>query len=438
MRKWQTEPSGLFAYSTAARWIERVAMLKNYIKIAFKVLMRRKFFTFVSLFGITCTLVVLFVATTAVDHIYNPARSGTDFERCLFVESIELKGESYHIISSPSYDFLNRYVKSMVTPEMVSIHSGTSTVISYVGNRKLELQLKYTDAAFWKILDFDFIYGTYYDSASVENAEHVAVITERTKKAVFGDRSPIGEYLETTSGNYQIIGVIAHEDIPAHNANGDIFAPITLSQSAMNIKRPFSNCSAYILARNRSDFGSIKNEFATKMKFAEKEIAEDGDFTELKCAALSQAEIAAGSITENTLGGNSMLMLAGIIGLMILFMLFPAINLINLNVSRIIERSSEIGVRKAFGASSTTLVGQFLVENLILTMIGGIIALILAIIIIHIITNSGLIPFGRFGLNIRVVTYSLLIVLFFGVLSGVLPAYRMSRLHPVEALRGTE
>ena len=52
-------------------------------------------------------------------------------------------------------------------------------------------------------------------------------------------------------------------------------------------------------------------------------------------------------------------------------MLLPAVNLVNLNISRIMERASEIGVRKAFGASSRTLVGQFVVENLVLTLVGA-------------------------------------------------------------------
>ena len=52
-------------------------------------------------------------------------------------------------------------------------------------------------------------------------------------------------------------------------------------------------------------------------------------------------------------------------------MLLPAVNLVNLNASRIMERASEIGVRKAFGASSRTLVGQFVVENVVLTLIGA-------------------------------------------------------------------
>ena len=59
--------------------------------------------------------------------------------------------------------------------------------------------------------------------------------------------------------------------------------------------------------------------------------------------------------------------LRGALLALMLFMLLPTINLVNLNLSRILDRASEIGVRKAFGASSRTLVGQFLIENLVLT-----------------------------------------------------------------------
>ena len=59
-------------------------------------------------------------------------------------------------------------------------------------------------------------------------------------------------------------------------------------------------------------------------------------------------------------------------------MLLPTLNLVNINISRIMERASEIGVRKAFGASSRTLVGQFVVENIILTLVGGAFGLVLS------------------------------------------------------------
>ncbi len=119
-----------------------------------------------------------------------------------------------------------------------------------------------------------------------------------------------------------------------------------------------------------------------------------------------------------------------------LFMMLPAMNLVNININRIIERYSEIGIRKSFGASSITLVGQFIVENIILTLIGGFIGLILTLIVLSIFNVSNIIPYAHFVMNFRIFGYAILITLLFGLISGVYPAWRMSRLNPVQALQG--
>jgi putative ABC transport system permease protein len=111
-------------------------------------------------------------------------------------------------------------------------------------------------------------------------------------------------------------------------------------------------------------------------------------------------------------------LLGWLLGIAFLFMLLPTVNLVNVSVSRILERASEIGVRKAFGASSWTLVGQFLVENVVLTLIGGLLGFVLAALVLGGINDSGLFPYARFALNGRVFLYGLLLTLFFGVLSG--------------------
>jgi len=114
----------------------------------------------------------------------------------------------------------------------------------------------------------------------------------------------------------------------------------------------------------------------------------------------------------------------------------PAINLININISRIMERASEIGISKAFGATSRNLVGQFLLENLVLTAFGGLIGFLLAGLVLHLINRSGLIPYADFHLNLTVFICGLLLTLVFGAFAGVYPAWRMSRSHPVNALKG--
>jgi putative ABC transport system permease protein len=118
-----------------------------------------------------------------------------------------------------------------------------------------------------------------------------------------------------------------------------------------------------------------------------------------------------------------------------LFLLLPTLNLVNINITRIMERSSEIGVRKAFGASSKTLVYQFIIENIILTFLGGLIGVVLSVIVIKIINGANLIAHLELTLNFTVLFYSLLTCIFFGLLSGVYPAWRMSRLNVVTALK---
>jgi putative ABC transport system permease protein len=93
-------------------------------------------------------------------------------------------------------------------------------------------------------------------------------------------------------------------------------------------------------------------------------------------------------------------------------------------------------VRKAFGASSRALVGQFLVENLVLTLVGGLVGFLLAVVVIDAVNGRGLFPYAHFTVNPRVFLYGLLLTLFFAVLSGVYPAWKMSRLSPVDALKG--
>ena len=125
-----------------------------------------------------------------------------------------------------------------------------------------------------------------------------------------------------------------------------------------------------------------------------------------------------------------------LLSLMLGFMLLPTINLVNINLSRILDRASEIGVRRAFGASSRTLSGQFLIENLVLTLIGAAIGLVLAGGVLRAFNISGLLQHTQLQLSFRTFLYGLAIAVFFGLFSGVYPAWRMSKLHPVQALRG--
>ena len=114
-------------------------MLKNYIKLAFKVLLRHKFFTFASLFGISFTLMILLVVTSVFDHILGPTYPETRLRRTLYVMDLEIKGPEITKRGSVGYYFLNKYVKSLKTPEKVAITSFMNRMISYNDQQKLKI-----------------------------------------------------------------------------------------------------------------------------------------------------------------------------------------------------------------------------------------------------------------------------------------------------------
>ena len=162
----------------------------------------------------------------------------------------------------------------------------------------------------------------------------------------------------------------------------------------------------------------------------------DQEFNTLEIAPLTLSEAYSKSLIYNEDASKSqwymILILSGLLGL---FIFLPTINLININVTRILERSSEIGVRKAFGANRTNLVGQFVFENVILTLIGGIIGLILALILLNIINSSEVLGDGKLLFQGSTFVYSFLITMLFGIVSGLIPAWRMSKIHIVNALK---
>jgi putative ABC transport system permease protein len=99
------------------------------------------------------------------------------------------------------------------------------------------------------------------------------------------------------------------------------------------------------------------------------------------------------------------------------------------------ERSAEIGVRKAFGAHSGSILAQLVFENVVLTFLGGVLGWVFALTLIYLVNDSQVLGDTQLQFNTAVFLYSLLICLVFGILSGLLPAYRMSKLHIVNAIK---
>lgn len=334
-----------------------------------------------------------------------------------------------------SFYYLDHYVSTLKTPARVGITSMFIATNAYVNDKKLVIDLKYTNDAFWDVMQYDFIEGKPYTLQQINNGERVAVITEDTKKDYFGDAANIvGKYIETDNVQYRVSGVIKSVPITMLTSYANMFVPYTASKTNYKQKSLMGEYTAVLLANSKADLPKIKAEYAGVVAKIKPDAKDYDVFS-------SKADPYISSIIRNSPLGNSSedggvnkLILIGSV-FVLLFMLLPTINLININISRIMDRSSEIGARKAFGASGMTLAGQFIVENIILTFFGCVIGIALAFIILQVINNSDLIANMHLSINLTVLFFSLLACLVFGLLSGVYPAWRMSRLQVVTALK---
>ena len=406
-------------------------MLKNYFKIAIAVLRRRKFFTFISLFGISFTLTILLVLTAFIDKVVGDNYPDRKRDRSLYINRLEETGKDNSSSSQLSYYYLSHYAGSMKTPVKMSIFSNFSGTNTYINNKKIAVDYKYTDAAYWDIMEYDFIEGKPFNQAQVNNAERVAVISEDMKNEYFGDvSSVIGKYIEADNVKYRITGVVKNVPVTSYMTYSQIYLPYTVSKTDYKGKGYLGDYMAVLLAASTADVPKMRSEYD---QIVQRIPMESKDFNKIYSHAESYIASYVDTGNEKQSGVTLVLTILG--SFVFLFMLLPTLNLVNINITRIMERSSEIGVRKAFGASSKTLVYQFIVENIILTLLGGIIGFILAFITILILNSANLIPNLELSINFMVLFIGLLICLIFGLLSGVYPAWRMSKLNVVTALK---
>jgi putative ABC transport system permease protein len=413
-------------------------MFRNYLLTAWKVYTRRKLFTAINLTCITLTLGVLLVVTALLQNAFFPSGVEGKSERFLQTGSmVSTHSNGNSMRTGPlGYRVVDQHFKPLQgrQAELVSALSGPRITSVYRADRVVELMMRRVDAEYWRILDFTVLDGRLPSAEDVARGRFVAVLNESTARKLFGTARAVGQTLDVGGQAFSVVGVVRDE---LHiNAFADLWLPISTDPSSDYRSQMWGDYTVMILARTPRDIPAIQAEVArqaTLVKFDDPKSYNQAYFW-----ADGKLEFFARQIlgTHREADSGAWLLLAVIGTAMLVFMALPALNLVNLNTGRILERSSEIGVRKAFGASSRQLVWQFVVENVLLCLVGGMLGLLFAKLALAWLEGSGLIPYLRVELNFAVFGWGLLLAVVFGLLSGVLPAWKMSRLHPVQALKG--
>jgi putative ABC transport system permease protein len=431
-------------------------VLKNYLLLAFKVLRRHQFYTVISLFGIAVTLMVLIVVTSLIESFVHPGGPERNSDRFLVAGAIsmvhyvdgKMQARSTNTLG---YRFIESGVLTMTTPELISVFSGaiggkagSLKVTGFRGGVRIVSAAKRTDANYWKILQFDFLEGRPISQQEHEQGAYVAVISEATRNLYFRGGSAVGKTLTLDGSTYKVIGVVRDVSPLQTLAVADVWIPIFATQSTQFRSEDRGKFMVLLQGRTPADLPLIQEEYQVVVNsFAPVPPAwfTAGGTTKVYSWALPKfgtyLQVASRQIDKSPEQSGIGTIVATVLSTVaLLFMLLPIMNLVNINISRILERTSEIGVRKSFGASSGQLVRQFIVENLVVTGLGGLLGFLLAIVALSTLAGAGLLPNESFQFSYRVFAMGLLYIIVFGVLSAAWPAWKMSRLDPVLALKG--
>lgn len=440
-------------------------MIKSYIKLAWRVLIKKKFFSFITLFGISITLMVLMTFIAFWETQTGDRSPISDKDKMVFVHRMQIREVAQDTITvydttmvsgqmqidstfeindnirstsnaSLSYFMADSQLRDLDNVEEYSIFSTGHTFDLFVNEIKLPFEAIYADENYFNVFDFIFIDGQAWTPQDVEQQAPVAIITEQGALEYFGtSEGLVGKEIEIEKKHYRIIGIVNTPSATMSYAHAHAYIPYTHMAPHYFAKDSYlGGFEMCYIANSTSLIPNIKEQI----------IAQSTDLPDISGEGYNRSgtkgltfdeRFAQNFIRDEDPASSQQQLFLIITTLLGLFTLLPILNLVNLNVSRMMDRSAEIGVRKAFGAGKVDLIIQFVFENVILTLIGGVVGFLLTILLISMLNTSGALSGIKLELNFKMMLLSLLVTILFGILSGVLPALKMAKIHIIQALK---
>ena len=279
---------------------------------------------------------------------------------------------------------------------------------SYVGGN---------DTHFPAIFNWPVVEGSYFTEADEQNAAAVAVIGHKVRQKLFGEPiDPVGQYILIENVPFQVVGVLQEKGASSGDLDSD--NRIAIPYSAASIRLFGSQDPEYITIATR-DADNVKQAEAAIRNLLDQLHNGKQDYELTNNAAMIQAE----ARTQNTLS----LMLGSIAAISLLV---GGIGVMNIMLMTVRERTREIGIRMATGARQSDILRQFLTEAVMLSVVGGLAGIVLALGMGTVLLLSNVAV--AFSLSAMAGAFGCALIT--GVIFGFMPARKAARLDPVAAL----
>lgn len=268
--------------------------------------------------------------------------------------------------------------------------------------------------------------GNFYSDSDDRSLAQVAVIGSEVKDSFFGDSDPVGKFIKIKGENYRVVGVVEKRgSVSVFNFDTVIYVPIrTLQKKIMG-----TNYIQFYTLKLK-DIGKVNETVAEVTDLlSQRHDTPDPDKYDFIVSSADEAR----DIINGVFSAVNVLLLA----LISISLVVGGVGIMNVMYVAVVERTFEIGLRKAVGAKSGDIMWQFLLESVFITMAGGIFGILLGYLF-SFLTSYAFLNLG-YDLELSVTLNSILLAVGFSAVTGIVfgfyPAYKASGLSPMEAIR---
>lgn len=425
--------------------------MKRYFKEAWAALRSQPLVCWVSIAGTALAIFMIMVVVLIEDIEVAPYAPESNRDRWLVQRAASITNDNWEegmgSNGGMGYKLIKQLFYEMETPEAVTAmdFSPYESLMSVSSGTAFGANRKGVDDGYWKVMDFTFIEGKPFDKGEFEAGIPVAVLSESIARRLFGTTDVVGREFNIDYLPYRVKGVVKDVSTLATGAYSDVWVPFTSTNTVDFFWCEYMGAfSAIILPRSKADIPKVREEYNKLMAKIGEEAKVNGWKFIIRERPYDQ-ETAVNTPWANQEPEMDSVRLRRYFTWAIL-LLVPAVNLSSMTHSRLSKRREEIGVRRAFGAKKGGILTDLFIENLIITVIAGIIGLILSVVFAMFgaeyifsaqsmtgtVTNLSpmmLLSWKTFGL-------AMIFCLILNIISASLPAWQASRTNIVNALNG--